>query len=261
VSARLPILLATALVLSVTFPIAAAAPLAGLSGNAALPQRGIDNLIEQIASRRGITRTSQLPTQQLRNIRAKMVSRRRVSFADMRLLADTGDGLAALLLAKRIESLKDPKLSADAVHYYSRAAYAGRVSAIPALVRLLRTAGVKLDANKLKQAETALQAHVGKNSDVATNALANFYRSGAPFGLKPGEAERLLRASAERGNLQAAFDVAVALLVQTPRTADMTDDALKYLEMAKASDKPGLRAMAETLARTVASSSNLQVQP
>ena len=260
-NAHLPILLATALVLSITSPIVAAAPLAGLSGNAASPQRGIDNLIEQIASRRGITRTSQLPTQQLRNIRAKMVSKRRVSFADMRLLADTGDGLAALLLAQRIESIGDPKLSADAVHYYSRAAYAGRASAVPALVRLLRTAGVKLDANKLKQAETALKTHAGRDSEVATNALAKFYRTGAPFGLKPEEAERLLRDLAESGNLQAAFDVAVTLLTQGRRNANAKEDALKYLEMAKASDKPGLRAMAETLARTVASSSNLQVQP
>lgn len=253
---RLPSILALALAGSMAAPVQAA-PLFFQ------PHRAVSGALHLhlAATRGGITRTDQLPTQTLRNIRRKMLSRRRVSHAQLRLLADTGDGLAALLFAKRIEAMKDPKLGADAVHYYSRAAYSGRKSALPALVRLLRTANVALDGNKLRQAEAALHAHAAKGSELATASLAKFYRTGSPFGLKPEEAERLMRRSAEAGDEQAAFDLAVALMQKQPQTDETRRDMLKYLELAKGSEKPGLQAMAETLAKTAAIALNQPVAP
>jgi TPR repeat protein len=210
--------------------------------------------IKQRVFRRGITRTAQLPTASLRASRARMVAKKRVSFAELRSLADAGDGLAAYFLAKRIEERNDPTLASDAAHYYALAAYSGRQAGVRPLVRLLKASGSQISPTRLAHVEVALAAQARSGNLVAIEALAGFYEAGTPFGQKPAEARDLYLQLAQHGDSQAAFDLAVSLLQQSPEDEDRRR-IRRLLDIAAQSETPGLRATAQTLIRQLESGS------
>ncbi len=216
-------------------------------------------LTVKVAGMRGITKTAQLPTPRLRGIRQRMVKGRSVPMMQLRELADLGDSLAAIRFAKQLEKEDRNRLAGDALHYYGRAAFAGREYAIGPMVRILREKGTALSQNQLKQAELVLQSWSSKGSPSATDALTAFYRSGKPFGQKPEELAALMRRAAESGDGKVALDLAMSLLAGTPSDA-AREEARGYLKVASASQTPAVKAMAENLLRRVGTP-DMSVEP
>ena len=179
-----------------------------------------------------------------------MVKGKSVPFSQLRELADAGDSLAAVRLAGRLELEDATRLAPDAVHYYGRAAYAGRDYALRPMIRILKKDGERLSQRQRDQAELVLQTWAARGLPLATDALTSFYRAGKPFGHKPDQLVEMLRKAAASGDGKAALDVAVSLL-SGPPSPQARDEAREYLEIAGASPSPGLRAMAEALLRRV----------
>ncbi|CAN7419545.1 hypothetical protein LJR016_002615 [Devosia sp. LjRoot16] len=190
------------------------------------------------------------PVDPLKQIRNRMVAGKDVSYKDMQTLADSGDDLAQLHLAKRIEAENDPATLDAAARYYRRAAENGRTSAVRPLIRLLN-ADVFLDQPKnLTSSQELLEKLAADGNAAARDGLIAMYRAGKPFGLDPARADELLVASAKGGDAKAALDLAFTLLSGTPDAAKI-EEAKGYLKVAAASDTLNIRTMAENLLRTL----------
>jgi len=190
------------------------------------------------------------PIDPMKQIRNRMIAGKEVSYKDMQALADSGDDLAQLHLAKRIEADNDPATLDAAARYYRRAAENGRTSAVRPLIRLLN-ADVFLDQPKnLTSSQELLEKLAADGNATARDGLIGMYRTGKPFGLDPTRADALLVAAAKGGDAKAALDLAFALLSGTPQTAEI-EEAKDYLKVAAASDTLNIRTMAENLLRTL----------
>lgn len=186
----------------------------------------------------------------LKLIRNRMIAGKEVSFKELQQLADSGDDLAQMNLAKRIEADNDPATLDAAARYYRRAAESGRTSAVRPLIRLLN-AGVLNDQPKnLAESQELLEKLTAKGDPVARDGLIAMYRAGKPFGPNAARADELLVASAEGGDSKAALDLAFALLAGVPEPAEI-EQAKGYLKIAAASDTLNIRTMAENLLRTL----------
>ena len=104
------------------------------------------------AEANGISRTNQLPTEHLRNLRRKMNAQGTLGTRDLRTLADAGDGLAAFKYGRWLEEQGKPQLLADATHYYAIASYTDRDFAVRRLVALLAVPDLGLSASRQKEA-------------------------------------------------------------------------------------------------------------
>lgn len=190
------------------------------------------------------------PVDPLKQIRNRMIAGKSVSYKELQRLADSGDDLAQLNLAKRIEADNDPASIDAAARYYRRAAENGRTSAVRPLIRLLN-ADVFLDQPKnLASSQELLEKLAAGGDPVARDGLIGMYRAGKPFGLDPARADELLVAAAKGGDAKAALDLAFALLSGTPEPAEI-EEAKGYLKVAAASDTLNIRTMAENLLRTL----------
>jgi hypothetical protein len=190
------------------------------------------------------------PVDPLKQIRNRMIAGKDVSYKELQTLADSGDDLAQLNLAKRIEADNDPETIDAAARYYRRAAENGRTSALRPLIRLLN-ADVFLDQPKnLASSQELLEKLAADGDAVARDGLIAMYRAGKPFGLNPARADELLVASAKGGDAKAALDLAFVLLSGTPEPAEI-EAAKGYLKVAAASETLNIRTMAENLLRTL----------
>jgi TPR repeat protein len=184
----------------------------------------------------------------LQAIRTRMLAHRSVPYKDLQRLADAGDGLAALFLARRIQSMDAPALVPDAIHYYASAAYAGRTAAVKPLIELL-SAATGLSASTLDQARTGLEAQADHRHPDAIVALARFYGPQPIFGNEPGLARAYLMRSANSGSSRAALDLAILLIGDgSPSGADRSE-AIKYLGIARQVGDVGAIAIADSLLR------------
>lgn len=186
----------------------------------------------------------------LKLIRNRMIAGKQVSYKEMLRLADSGDDLAQLHLAKRIEADNDPATLDAAARYYRRAAENGRSSAVRPLLRLLNANVFEGQPKNLASAQELLEKLTAKGDAVARDGLIAMYRTGTPFGLNPARADELLVAAAESGDSKAALDLAFALLGGAPDPAEI-DQAKGYLKIAALSDTLNVRTMAENLLRTL----------
>jgi TPR repeat protein len=186
----------------------------------------------------------------LKQIRSRVIAGKEVSYKELQTLADSGDALGQLLLAKRIEAENDPATLDAAARYYRRAAENGRMSAVRPLIRLLN-ADVFLDQPKNLTSSLELLEKLAADGDAtARDGLIAMYRAGKPFGLDAARADALLVASADGGDAKAALDLAFALLSGTPEPAEI-EKAKGYLKVAAASETLNIRTMAENLLRTL----------
>lgn len=236
------IALTVALIVSPGFvagqPFHAAGP--DLAGRAGLPVRVWDQRV---------TETLDLPTWQLQQLRRRMLADQRISFDDMRALADHGDGLAAYRYAQRLVALDRPQLIGDAAHYYATAALTGRDYAIPPMVRLLQQPGLSLSQARASHIENALRGFALRGDAKAVKALMRFYASGEPFGDRPGEVQALQIELAEAGDADAAralLTAAISGKLHAPLTDAQTETLFSSLE---AAEDLGLRATAQNLRR------------
>jgi hypothetical protein len=149
---------------------------------------------------------------ELEHIRKRLISRRSVTFQQLRALADAGDSLAAFAYAKKLSGLGNPTLLSDALHYYAEAALGGRHYAARAILDIAARQNLNFNPAHLKQAERALVMLAEKGNLVAADGLIRFYSTGAPFGAKPKEISGLLERRVRNGDGEAAFRLAMAML-------------------------------------------------
>lgn len=185
----------------------------------------------------------------LKLLRDKMVAGERLSFAEMRGLADAGDSLAALRYAKRLEALDKPGVLDDAVHYYAMALYDGRDGVISSIVSLLAATGNDLPPARLRAIERSIQSSSRLGNRPATAALAQMYLLGRPFGPNRTEAMHLLAGLAEDGDAQAALDLGMLFLAEKGSDPEVQQKVQTYLTLASTSADLSVRTMAENLLR------------
>ncbi len=181
-----------------------------------------------------------------------MVTNRRLSYRQMQALADRGDSLAALLIAKQLYA--KPQLSNDALHYFTIAASAGRSGAVKPLVALVRRSK-PTDANRkrLAAAEAALQAHAARGDDAAFEGLISAYRAGTPFENSAGKYAEFRAKAAAGGNATAALEEAISLISQD-NAPTRKKDIEAYLLVAERSDDLKTQSVAGALRRKLAAS-------
>lgn len=160
---------------------------------------------------RGITRTDQLPSADLRIIRKRMVSHQAASYRQLQLLADHGDGWAAMKVAKQLYG--QPALVGDAIHYFTIAASTGRSGAVKPLIALLgRIDGKTINPVRIDAAERTLERHAAKGDIAATQGLLRLYGRGRPFGDSDRKLASMRASAADHGDTSAALQEAMALL-------------------------------------------------
>lgn len=199
----------------------------------------------------GITRTDQLPTPELRGSRKRMVKNQRISYRQLQALADRGDSLAALLVAKQL--YQKPEFAKDALHYFTMAAASGRSGAVKPLVALMRM--VPPDAanqKRLGAAEAALRAHAARGDDAAFEGLMGAYRSGTPFENSTAKYAEFRASAARRGNANAALEEAISLISSTGMTKKR-QEIEAYLVAAERSGDLKTQSVAAALRRKLAS--------
>lgn len=195
----------------------------------------------------GVTRTDQLTDPALQAIRRRMIARQRVSYKELQMLADRGDGVAAIYVAKRLAA--NPKLTADAIHYYTIACSTGRAGAVAPLSRLLSATSETVSEPRLAQAEKTLRDHASRGNPVAAAQLVKFYKSGRPFGAKPDEVLRLERQAAAGGDSKTALNLAISMISQGLAGDQEKEEARHFLTIAKDSAEPSTSAIADAVLR------------
>jgi|GEM_PF-2383572 len=187
----------------------------------------------------------------LHEIRRRLVNHDRVSFDELRQLADTGDGLAAYKLAERILRLDRPDLLGDAAHYFSIAVNDGRAYAIPPLAAILANPQVEIKASRLTHIERAMVHQARSGQLRAIEALVQMYKIGRPFGTKPDEATRLMKMVVERKfDGEIALQLAINIAAKAPLSTSEIQEIRHYLMIAEESDVLGTRAAAQNLLRS-----------
>ncbi|NTE88252.1 hypothetical protein [Agrobacterium rubi] len=199
----------------------------------------------------GITRTDQLPTLELRDARKRMVKKQRISYRQLQVLADRGDSLAAMLVAKQL--YEKPELAKDALHYFTMAAAAGRSGAVKPLVALVRKIDPEpANRKRLDAAETVLRAHAARGDEAAFEGLMGAYRSGTPFENSPAKYAAFRASAAHRGNATAALEEAISL-ISTNGLTTKRSEIEAYLVVAERSDDLKTQSVAGALRRKLAS--------
>lgn len=183
----------------------------------------------------------------LQATRKNLLAGKRVTYKQLQALADAGDGVGAFKLAERIQKQADPKLATHALHYFSLAAYDGRSYAVRHMLNILANDQLELSPSHLASAEAALRAQARKGNAVAVDGLIELYSLGRPFGEKRDELESLLASGAGRKNGDTAFRMAVMLLSKPSRTPEQTEQATRYLDIARDKGSVGMKAAASNL--------------
>lgn len=195
---------------------------------------------------RGITRTDQLPTADLRIIRKRMVSHRSASYRQLQLLADRGDGLAAMMVAKQLYD--QAALAGDAIHYFTIAASTGRSGAVKPLIALLgRIDAHAINPVRLGAAERTLERHATKGDTAASEGLLRLYRSGRPFIDSEKKLAVLRAAAADQGNTDAALQEALALLSLVDGKSLHREKITAYLQIALSAEDLKTRSVAASI--------------
>jgi hypothetical protein len=183
----------------------------------------------------------------LEHIRKRLIADRSVSTADLRRLADAGDGLAAFAFAKRLAAEGKARLASDAAHYYAAAAAAGRSYAVRPLLEIVEMPEAAIKPAHLKQAERALTLQASRGNDTAIDGLLRLYGSEKPFGAKPEEVARLLNKRILKGDGDAAYRLAIIKLSASKKTLDSSREVIGYLEIAAKTGSLGVRASSASI--------------
>lgn len=188
-----------------------------------------------------------LLTPEQKIVRRQLTSGGSISFADLRYLADMGDGYAAWVFAQRLRQL-DNVSESDLAHYYAIAAAGGSNGGIKNLIRLLATpdfdAGSNLRTNWLQDVVMVW----ANNGDLATQQfLINAWITGTPFGQQRRTARELFEAIDLEGKPNLAIELARTIAFDGDRTEEDIGDMARYLEVAATSDSLSTRTTARQL--------------
>lgn len=196
-----------------------------------------------------VRKTRNLPTEHLRALRRAMLAGEVLGMADLRDLADAGEGLAAFRLAKLLEAEGKPDPTGVAAHYYAIAAYTGRAFAVAPLARLLKEDGAGYSPSRLTNALNAMTVQTLSGDPQAATLLGQMYAEGSPFGLDAAKAQAYLAMASDGGSMPALLQLGVTLMTDPSDTAAGNPGARSALELAAAGDDLAVRVTAENLLR------------
>ncbi|GFE63203.1 hypothetical protein [Litoreibacter roseus] len=166
-----------------------------------------------------------------REVKRRLSAGQSVSPEDIRPLADSGDGFAALRLAQSLE--QSGASASDVAHYYAIAAAAGKGGATYGLVRQLRRPGIEnAGKDRLTWIEQTTNGLARKGDPVAAAFMAEAYRSGKPFGENRDKSLSLQTQLAEGGNANAALDAITTLLSEPDPSREELEQALSLIDVA-----------------------------
>lgn len=200
-----------------------------------------------------VRQTRDLPTAGLRALRRAMLAGDALGMADLRTLADAGDGLAAFRLAKLLEAEGKQDPTGVAAHYYAIAAYTGRIFAVPPLARLLKDDGAGYSASRLTNGLNAMTVQAISGNSEAATLLGQMYAAGSPFGRDAIKAQAYLAMASGGGSMAALLQLGVALLADPMDKAAGNPAARAALRLAAAGDDLSVRVTAENLLRLMGS--------
>lgn len=183
----------------------------------------------------------------LEQLHKRMVAGEDLTTTELRDLADSGDSLAAIKFAERLEAMDNPAVLPDAVHYYAMAVWLGRDYGRSRLVALMSSREVVLSPARQETAKQALARLSQQGDGDAALALAQMYQQGWPFAADPAEAQHWLSVAADNGSSEAVEKMAMAALL--PQAGDVADpEAMRAaLDLLAASGDPGKIAIAQNL--------------
>lgn len=190
----------------------------------------------------------------LKDIRARIVADEPVTTTELQILADTGDGLAAYRLAKRLLAMDRPELNGKAAHYLAIAVNNGRTYAAPPLFDILSDRTSDISPVRLAHIENALARQAAAGDAASVLALARLYLQGYPFGARPEKAKALLRSAAGQQSIDGSIALQMAMLIASAAPLTTKDEAAvrAYLRVAQQSPELGTRTAAENLLRAFA---------
>ncbi len=204
-------------------------------------------VLAQTAAGGGVQRTTDLQDPALRDLRQRMIAGRTLTDAQLRALADAGDGLAAFRYADRLDQAAEAEPARallSRVHYYALATYTGRDFAASRLVAALDfvvAEAVALSPARAKAAEDALLVAARRGNAAAALALGRFYAAGVPFGPQPEKARDLLVAAAESGGpgaSRAALNLALAAIGSRSRRPRRSRNRAVYAAAGRRGRRP-----------------------
>lgn len=196
----------------------------------------------------GLTRTRDLPTEELRAARRAMFEDAASVAPDLlRALADRRDGLAALHYTRHL--IATGGSDSDIAFYGSLAATTGRVWVLrDAVGAMLRLDPATEPRDRVSAYMAMLYPHAWAGNTLALEAILQLNGEGRLFGpLSDSTRARILDQAAANGDGRIEMQMALSLLRDPAARAGHLDEIRDYLTRAQAAPHPGLRAMAAAL--------------
>jgi len=171
-----------------------------------------------------------------------------VTDADLRALADQGDGLAAQKYVSRL-MLQGGASPSDIAYYATVAISTGRVWTLPEAVDAMRLLDPETEPAARKKAYVAmLYPHAWAGNSLALDAVIDLNGEGKLFGpLSEATRQRILEQGDKNGDGRAALRLALILLQKPELTADDQATLQDYLNRAKAVENLAVRTTALNL--------------
>jgi hypothetical protein len=170
-------------------------------------------------------------------------NRKREVFAQIRKVADEGNGKAALLVARVLRG-NNNAINEEALKYYGIAASNGQKSAVRLLVD---QASFGKAGNSATDQIVSTLTSVAESGDVdASIALARFYELGGPTPKNPKKALYWNKKAADAGNQEAQFNTGVAYAEGNGTSKDISA-ARHYLVAAADSGNSAAKAYLQSL--------------
>jgi hypothetical protein len=131
----------------------------------------------------GLRSNARVPTEALRTARKAMQDGQDISEADLRALADLGDGLAAQRLTRLMNAGTVSATDSDQAHYAGIAVGTGRVSMLPTMTEaLLRLDPVTEPPERVAGYASVIYAYAWAGNPLAMDALIALNGDGRLFG-------------------------------------------------------------------------------
>ncbi|UWQ17945.1 hypothetical protein [Jannaschia sp. M317] len=196
----------------------------------------------------GIRSGRELRSASLKDTRRRLSQDQPVTRDALRALADAGDGMAALHLARQFDAEGLRVNPANLAHYYGMAAATGRLGGLFGLVDTLK----RVDPEQTSEARLAMLkrtvlAYAQAGNSVAIEALAGFHSTGRPFGPLDADLQALATTGAGQGAALIALQLASDRMQTGWNDAQALTEAQGYLRAASSSKSVRVQLLAVNL--------------
>ena len=238
-----------ALVAALSSPASAGPDILSLPFATDLESRQISVVVD-----RGLARTRDLPTEELRNARVALLAGETLAPEMLQALADKGDTLAALRYVDVLMSRGISQAPSDVAWYAAIAVGGGRVWALPEMVRALHMLDPETEPKaRVNKYIQVLYPHAWAGNSLALDAVIDFNGQGRLFGPLSAATKARIDAEVAKTN-DGRHDLKLALRIL--RQGDLTEKdratALEHLLRAKQADHLAVATTAANLIEQLA---------